>query len=166
MMHVEESLGTPPYSFVCVSVSYVAKDWQNCQWRNLCGDLGFSSIHFFLTGRLWRVYTGIQCTEDIVESDQYLMSSLRRNYFRQAHPTFYGRIATIRKRRWKTNFRRKKVAIFPELARRGGGRSWSSSIKGNIRRKLGRKYQHDWLYLQSINSEKHLPQSLFPGQYF
>jgi hypothetical protein len=29
--------------------------------------------------------------------------------------------------------------------------------------KLGRKYQHDWLYLQSINSAKHLPQSPFTG---
>ncbi len=25
--------------------------------------------------------------------------------------------------------------------------------------KLGRKYQHDWLYLQTINSDKHLPLS-------
>jgi hypothetical protein len=26
---------------------------------------------------------------------------------------------------------------------------------------LSRKYQHDWLYLQSINSDKHLPESPF-----
>ncbi len=32
--------------------------------------------------------------------------------------------------------------------------------------KLGRKYKHDWLYLQSINSDKHLPQSHFTGQFF
>ncbi len=32
--------------------------------------------------------------------------------------------------------------------------------------KLGRKYQHDWMYLQSINSDKHLPQSRFTGQLF
>ncbi len=32
--------------------------------------------------------------------------------------------------------------------------------------KLGRKYQHDWLYLQSINSDKLLPQSPFTGQFF
>jgi hypothetical protein len=31
---------------------------------------------------------------------------------------------------------------------------------------LGRKYQHDLLYLQSINSDKHLPQSPFTGQIF
>ncbi len=31
---------------------------------------------------------------------------------------------------------------------------------------LGWKYQHDWLYLQSINSDKHLPQSLFAGKFF
>jgi hypothetical protein len=29
--------------------------------------------------------------------------------------------------------------------------------------KPGRKYQHDWLYVQSINSEKHLLQSPFTG---
>ncbi len=32
--------------------------------------------------------------------------------------------------------------------------------------KLARKYQHDWLYLQSINSDKHLPQSSFTGLFF
>jgi hypothetical protein len=32
--------------------------------------------------------------------------------------------------------------------------------------KLGRKYQHDQLDLQSINSDKHLPQSPFTGQSF
>ncbi len=32
--------------------------------------------------------------------------------------------------------------------------------------KLGRKYQQNWLYLQSINSDKHLPQDLFTGQFF
>ncbi len=32
--------------------------------------------------------------------------------------------------------------------------------------KLGRKYRHDWLYLQSINSDKHQPQSPFTGQFF
>jgi hypothetical protein len=31
--------------------------------------------------------------------------------------------------------------------------------------KLGRKYQHDQLYLQSINSDKHLPQSPISGQF-
>ncbi len=32
--------------------------------------------------------------------------------------------------------------------------------------KPGRKYQHNWLYLQSINFEKHLPQSPFPRHFF
>jgi hypothetical protein len=32
--------------------------------------------------------------------------------------------------------------------------------------KLDRKYQHDWMYLQSTNSDKHLPQSPFTGQIF
>ncbi len=32
--------------------------------------------------------------------------------------------------------------------------------------KLGRKYQHDWLFLQSINSYKHLPRSPFTSQFF
>ncbi len=32
--------------------------------------------------------------------------------------------------------------------------------------KLGRKYQHDWLYLQSLNSDKHPPQSPFTGSIF
>jgi hypothetical protein len=32
--------------------------------------------------------------------------------------------------------------------------------------KLGQKYHHDWLYLQSIISDKHLPQSPFTGKFF
>jgi hypothetical protein len=31
--------------------------------------------------------------------------------------------------------------------------------------KLSQKYQHDGLYLQAINSDKHLPQSPFTGQF-
>ncbi len=31
--------------------------------------------------------------------------------------------------------------------------------------KLGRKYQHDWIYLQSINSDKYLSQSPFTVQF-
>ncbi len=30
--------------------------------------------------------------------------------------------------------------------------------------RLGWKYQYDWLYLQSLNSDKHLPHSPFTGQ--
>jgi hypothetical protein len=32
--------------------------------------------------------------------------------------------------------------------------------------KLGQNYQHDWLYLQSVNSVKHLQQSSFTGKFF
>ncbi len=32
--------------------------------------------------------------------------------------------------------------------------------------KLGRKYQNKWLYFQSLNSDNHLPPSLFTGQFF
>ncbi len=32
--------------------------------------------------------------------------------------------------------------------------------------KLSRKHQHDWLYLQSINSDKHLPQSPLQSNFF
>ncbi len=39
-------------------------------------------------------------------------------------------------------------------------------LEGQQFTKLGRKYQHDWLYLQSRNSDKRLPQSLFTGQMF
>ncbi len=50
---------------------------------------------------------------------------------------------------------------------RGGGESWTrEKVKGATVHKAGSKYQHDWLYLQSINSNKHLPQSSFPGQSF
>ncbi len=33
-------------------------------------------------------------------------------------------------------------------------------LEGQQFTKLGRKYQHDWMSLQSINSDKHLPKSL------
>jgi hypothetical protein len=32
--------------------------------------------------------------------------------------------------------------------------------------KEGREYQNDWLYLQSINSDKHMPRSPFTVQFF
>ena len=42
---------------------------------------------------------------------------------------------------------------------RGGGRvEPERRLEGRQFTKLGRKYQHDCLYLQSINSDKHLPQ--------
>jgi hypothetical protein len=37
----------------------------------------------------------------------------------------------------------------------GGGRANKREGRGAIIHKSGRKYQHDWLYLQSINSIKH-----------
>jgi len=40
------------------------------------------------------------------------------------------------------------------------------SIDGQQFTKVGRKYQHDWLYIQSINSDKHLLQSPFTGQFY
>jgi hypothetical protein len=49
----------------------------------------------------------------------------------------------------------------------GGGRGEQERwLGGQQFTKLGRKYQHDWLYLQSINSDKHLTQSPFTGQFF
>jgi hypothetical protein len=39
-------------------------------------------------------------------------------------------------------------------------------LEGQQFTKLGRKYQHDLMYLQSINTYKHLPLSLFTGQFF
>jgi hypothetical protein len=40
---------------------------------------------------------------------------------------------------------------------KGGGEMNQIRLEGQQLTKLGRKYQHDWLYLQSINSYKHLP---------
>ncbi len=52
--------------------------------------------------------------------------------------------------------------------REGGERGESYTREKVIRatvHKLGQKYQHDRLYLQSIKSYKHLPQSPFTGQF-
>ncbi len=50
---------------------------------------------------------------------------------------------------------------------KGGGRvEPERRLEGQQFTKLGRKYQHDWLYLQSINSDKPVPQSPFTGQLF
>jgi hypothetical protein len=38
----------------------------------------------------------------------------------------------------------------------GGGKLTREKVRGTIVHKAGRKYQHDWLYLQSINSDKPL----------
>jgi hypothetical protein len=39
-------------------------------------------------------------------------------------------------------------------------------LEGQQLTKLGGKYQHDGLYLQSIKSDKHLPESFFTGHFF
>ncbi len=52
--------------------------------------------------------------------------------------------------------------ILVHTGREGGVEPWEKE-KGQFT-KLGRKYQHDWLYLQSINSDNHLPQSSCTGQ--
>jgi hypothetical protein len=53
------------------------------------------------------------------------------------------------------------------LLTQGRGRGRESEPEGRLKgqqfTKPGRKYQHDWLYLQSINSDNHLPQSPFTG---
>jgi hypothetical protein len=48
----------------------------------------------------------------------------------------------------------------------GVGKLTREKIRGAIVHKAGRKYQHDSLYLQSIISNKHQPQSSFKGQFF
>jgi hypothetical protein len=48
---------------------------------------------------------------------------------------------------------------------KGGGIEQERRLEGQQFTKLGQKYQHDWLYLQSINSDRHLPQSPFIGQF-
>ncbi len=50
---------------------------------------------------------------------------------------------------------------------KGGGAGWTrEKVRGATVQKAGQKYQHDGLYPQSINSDKHLPQRTFTGQYF
>ncbi len=49
---------------------------------------------------------------------------------------------------------------------RGGRDEPERRLEGQQFTKLGRKYQHGLLYIQSINSEKHLPQSPFTGKFF
>jgi len=52
--------------------------------------------------------------------------------------------------------------------REGGGGRVEPERRGKEQQftKLGRKYQHNWLYVQSINFDKHLPQSPFTGKFF
>ncbi len=46
-----------------------------------------------------------------------------------------------------------------------GGELNERKLKGQQFTKLGRKNQHEWLYLPSINFDKNLPQSPFAGQF-
>ncbi len=45
----------------------------------------------------------------------------------------------------------------------GGRDEPERRLEGQLFTKLGRNYQHDWMYLQSINCDNHLPQSPFTG---
>jgi hypothetical protein len=57
------------------------------------------------------------------------------------------------------------VYVYTYLPGKGGRFESERRLEGQQFTKLGRKYQQDWLYLQSINSDKHLPQSLFTGKF-
>ncbi len=59
-----------------------------------------------------------------------------------------------------------RVYMYTYFHREGGGIEPEKWLEGQQFTKLGRKYQHDLMYLQSINSYKHLPQSPFTGQFF
>jgi hypothetical protein len=50
--------------------------------------------------------------------------------------------------------------------REGGTVEPERRLEGQQFTKLSRKYLRDWLYLQSINSDKHLPQSPFADNFF
>ncbi len=61
------------------------------------------------------------------------------------------------------------VCIYCNLTQgRGeGGGSWArEKVRGATVHKAGSKYQNDSLYLQSINSDKHLPPYHFTGKFF
>jgi hypothetical protein len=47
----------------------------------------------------------------------------------------------------------------------GGGVEPGRRLEGHQFAKLGRKYQHVWLYLQSVNFDKHLPQGPFTDNF-
>ncbi len=59
-----------------------------------------------------------------------------------------------------------KCLLIQYSHREGGGElNKREEERGKQFTKLGQKYQHDGLYLQSINSYKHLPQSPFTCQF-
>ncbi len=47
------------------------------------------------------------------------------------------------------------VSTYSHRERGEGGELTSEKVRGTMLHKAGRKYLHDWLYLQSINSIKH-----------
>jgi hypothetical protein len=57
-------------------------------------------------------------------------------------------------------------SILLHTGKEGGGVEPERRGEGQQYTKLGRKYQHESLYLQSITPEKHLPQSPFTGLLF
>ncbi len=56
--------------------------------------------------------------------------------------------------------------VYVYIYGKGGRVEPEKRLEGQQFTKLGRKYQHDWQYLQYINSKKHLPQSPFTGKFF
>jgi len=55
---------------------------------------------------------------------------------------------------------------YSPIGQGGGGVVSERRGEGQQFTKLGRKYQFECLYPQSINSDKHLPQSPWTGQFF
>jgi hypothetical protein len=62
------------------------------------------------------------------------------------------------------------VRVYSILFTQGRGKEGEVEPERRFQRQqftqLGPKYQHDWLYLQSVNSDKHLSQSPSTGQIF
>ncbi len=58
-----------------------------------------------------------------------------------------------------------RVYLYTYSHREEGGIEPERKLERQEFTKLGQKYQHDWLYFQSINSDKHLQQRLFTGQF-
>ncbi len=54
-----------------------------------------------------------------------------------------------------------RLCILIHTGKGGGEIEPERRLEGQQFTKLGQKYQHDWLYLRSINSDRHLPQSPF-----
>ncbi len=59
------------------------------------------------------------------------------------------------------------LTVYVYMGMGGGGRDEPEGrLKGQKFTKLGRKYQHNWQYLQPINSDKHLRQCPFKDPFF